>query len=302
MRKPLRIICAAVVINFLVSSNMLAQSSLEGILLLAHGGSANWNEELLKLAKQVDQQFPVEIAFGMATKRTIQDAADRLKKRGVQRIIAVPLFISPHSTIITSTEYLLGLRPDAPPELQAYARMDHGDGNHANHAPEGFDPLKPIQSSLPISIKPALGRHPLVSEILLARAVGISRAPENEVVIVVAHGPTRDDENAKWLADMEALVIPIRAASNFYRVEYMTVRDDAPEPIRSQATAELRSRVEKGATEGKQVLIVPLLLSFGGIEQGIHKRLEGLRYQMSSQALLPDDRIVQWVLSNALTN
>jgi hypothetical protein len=98
---------------------------------------------------------------------------------------------------------------------------------------------------------------------------------------------------------MEALVEPMRARSRFHRIEYMTVRDDAPEPIRSQATAELRSRVERASQEGKRVLVVPLLLSFGGIEQGIRGRLEGLQYEMSTQALLPDDRIIQWVLLQA---
>ena len=35
----------------------------------------------------------------------------------------------------------------------------------------------------------------------------------------------------------------------------------------------------------------PHLLSFGGIEQGIRKRLEGLAYTMAPKALIPDSRI-----------
>ena len=38
---------------------------------------------------------------------------------------------------------------------------------------------------------------------------------------------------------------------------------------------------------------------YGGIEEGIKKRLEGLSYTMSSQALLPDERLAQWVLQSA---
>jgi sirohydrochlorin ferrochelatase len=226
-------------------------------------------------------------------------AAERLVERGARQIVAVPLFVSPHSAIFPSIEYLLGLRPDAPPELAAYAKMNHAAEGEEHHPAEGFDPSTPIRSSASISMGAALGRHPLVSEILLSRATAISAAPENEVVIVVAHGPVSDDENTRWLADMEALVEPMRARSRFHRIEYMTVRDDAPEPIRSQATAELRSRVERASQEGKRVLVVPLLLSFGGIEQGIRGRLEGLQYEMSTQALLPDDRIIQWVLLQA---
>jgi hypothetical protein len=44
-----------------------------------------------------------------------------------------------------------------------------------------------------------------------------------------------------------------------------------------------------------RVLIVPVVLSFGGIEQGIRKRLDGLEYVMATQAIMPDDRLVEWV-------
>jgi hypothetical protein len=36
-------------------------------------------------------------------------------------------------------------------------------------------------------------------------------------------------------------------------------------------------------------------VAYGGIEQGIRKRLDGLDYEMADQALLPDDRIREWV-------
>ena len=57
--------------------------------------------------------------------------------------------------------------------------------------------------------------------------------------------------------------------------------------------------VEAVVEEGKTVLIVPLLLSYGGIEVGIRRRLEGLPYRMARQALLPDERLSEWVLMQA---
>ena len=77
------------------------------------------------------------------------------------------------------------------------------------------------------------------------------------------------------------------------------MRDDAPEAVQARATAELRTVVEDAVREGKSVLIVPLLLSYGGIEVGIRERLEGLPYRMPLQALLPDPRLSQWVLLQA---
>lgn len=273
-----------------------------GILLLAHGGKQNWNEEVTKVASAVDKKVMTEVAFGMASKRTIQEAIDKLVARGVDKIIAVPLFVSSNSSVITSTEYLLGLRDEAPRDLAIFAKMDHGDGGgHQGHqsSDKTFDPVTPIKIPVPIQMAPGLNDHPIAAEILLSRAVSISEQPEKEVVVVVAHGPVSDETNRKWLADMGSLVKLMSAKSGFKRIEYLTVRDDGPEPIRSQATAELRAVVERAAAEKSKVLIVPLLVSYGGIEEGIKKRLEGLTYTMSPQALLPDERLTDWVLLSA---
>jgi sirohydrochlorin ferrochelatase len=272
-----------------------------GILLLAHGGSQKWNDEVLKIAAEVNKETPVEVAFGMANKRTIQDGIDKLSVRGAKQIVAVPLFISSHSSVITSTQYLLGLRKEAPADLALFAKMDHShntSGAAMTHT-DAVGPIKPVTSPAPIRMTGALDHHPLVAEILLERAKAISQEPTKEVVIVVAHGPVPEDDNAKWLADMKSLVGFMKAKSSYQRIEYQTVRDDAPEPLRAQATAELRTRVEAAIKEGNKVLIVPLLLSYGGIEQGIRKRLDGLDYVISKHGLLPDERLAQWVKGSA---
>ena len=266
----------------------------EGILLLAHGGGKSWNEEVRKLAAGLNATTPVEVAFGMARKQTIQDAIDRLSERNIDEIVAAPLFISSHSSVIRATEYLLGTREEAPPELEVFARMGH---HGADTHKAGSDPTTPVETAIPIRMTPALDRHPLVADILISLAEAVSQNPEEEVVIIVAHGPVSDEENDRWLENMGVLAELMRQETRFSRIDYLTVRDDAPEPIRSQATADLRASVERATDEGTDVLIVPLLLFYGGIEKGIRKRLEGLPYRMSPQALLPDDRLGQWVLS-----
>jgi hypothetical protein len=174
--------------------------------------------------------------------------------------------------------------------------MSHGHGAHADHgtAPDP-NATKPVKAAVPISLTPALNDHPIVADILMTRLQSLSREPANEVVIVVGHGPVADDENAKWLADMGTLVELLSKMRTFHRIDYMTVRDDAPEPIRSAATAELRAKVEKAKAEGKRVVVAPLLIAYGGIERGIQKRLEGLEYEMPTEGLLPDARIAEWV-------
>jgi len=274
-------------------------SNKTGILILAHGGDKNWNAEVEKGADSLRKTHPVEVAFGMASKRTIQPAVDALVKSGVEEIVAVPLFISSHSSVITSTEFLLGARNEAPKALAIFAKMNHGHGgDHASHnmvEDPSFDLLTPVVSKVPIRVTEALNAHPLVAAILLSRALEISKKPENEVIVLVAHGPVSAEENQLWLNDMAKLADGIKAKSKFARIDYLTVRDDAPKEIRDQATAELRGVVQNALDEKRSVLIVPLLLSYGGIEKGIQKRLEGLDYTMSNHAILPDERLVEWI-------
>ncbi len=274
-----------------------------GILLLAHGGSPEWNARVTDLAAQVDKTRPTELAFGMATRANIQAAVDRLISRGVTEIVAVPLFVSSWSSVITSTEYLLGLRAEAPAALADYARMNHGQSgaraanSHDGHATE--DGTRPVVSRVPIRMTPALNDHPLVANILASRARSISHDPTREAVVIVAHGPNEDEDNRRWLADMGRVVERIRSTERFAAIEYLTLRDDAPKPVRDQATAELRDRVQRHARDGRRVLIVPLLISFDGNDKALRERLEGLSYTVPDAALMPDDRLVTWVLAMA---
>lgn len=72
-----------------------------------------------------------------------------------------------------------------------------------------------------------------------------------------------------------------------------------PKPIRDAAAAELRGVVERHTKRGHKVLIVPILLSFGGIEQGLRVRLDGLSYTMADRGLMPDARLEAWVRAMA---
>jgi sirohydrochlorin cobaltochelatase len=282
-----------------------AQARRVGIVLLAHGGSPSWNATVEDLRTKADERVPTEVAFGMATRAAIQAAVDRLTERGVQDIVAVPLFISSHSSVVDSTHYLLGARAEAPADLALFARMSHGPAT-AGGAPAGHaehiakeDGTQPVRSTVPIRVVAALDDHPIVADILLTRAKAISQDPAHEALLVVAHGPVPDAANALWLADMGRLAARVHAAVPFQQVEVITVRDDAPAPIRAAAAAELRTTVTRLARGGTRVLVVPLLLSYGGIEAGIRERLQGLDYTMAGQGIMPDDRVLQWVLQSA---
>jgi sirohydrochlorin ferrochelatase len=310
-RRGLCLAFAAALLAAQVSGGAQAPASTgTGILLLAHGGSGEWNKHVAELAEAVDRQQPVEVALGMASRPSIQAAVDRLVSRGVTSIVAVPLFVSSHSSVITATEFLLGQRAVAPKDLALFARMDHsGHGaSHdagASHTGAGHasapapDPTSPVTLPVPVTMTSALNRHPLVGDILSDRAREISKDPSQEAVVLVAHGPVPDEDNRRWLDDMAVLARQVQLSAPYAAVHALTVRDDAGPAMREVATKELRELVERETASGRRVLIVPHLLSFGGIEQGIRKRLDGLTYTMATQALIPDARLQEWVLEQS---
>lgn len=309
MKKILLVVALTTLVLFMTfaqtTPNAGPKPPRPGILLLAHGGSLEWNEEVRHVADKADLQIPAEVAFGMATRSTMQAAVDRLVSRKVTEIVAVPLFISSHSSVIDSQTYLLGLRAQAPEDLKDFAAMDHGsmdgamDHTMMHDSAAATAAMKPIASPVPVRMAPALDAHPIVADILADRAASISRDPSHEVVIVVAHGPVPEEDNKLWLHDMSLLAGRMRTRTHYAAIECLTLRDDADAPVRDAATAQLRQNVEQITKNGNTALIVPLLLSYGGIEGGLRKRLDGLTYRMPSQALLPDERIVNWVVSTA---
>lgn len=288
------------------NGSVSAATSSTGILLMAHGGSKDWNKQVLDVVAEVNKQMPTEVAFGMADRATLQEGINKLTERGVTKIVAVPLFVSSYSSVIECTKYLLGLRPDPPKELADFAMApmpdmlgmtDHLAAGASTPEPPALP--TPVKSALPLEMRPALDQHAIVAQILTDRATAIAKDPPHDVLILVAHGPNDDKENAKWLANMNALAKQIGTHTAFARIDCVTLRDDADAPVRDKATAELRNKVQSADDAGYHALIVPLLLSYGGIEEGLRQRLDGLEHTLSPQALLPDPRIAEWVLASA---
>lgn len=269
-----------------------------GVLLLAHGHEEAWNRQVAELARQLSYPY-VEVALGMAHRNAIAEAVERLNRQGVDRIVAVPLFVSSHSPIFDATAYLLGLRAEAPPELELFNRMSHGLQNPTGHRghdgrPEAPLDLSPIASSSPVQMTGALDGHPLVGEILATRAASISRNPVQETIILVAHGPTTERSNQQWLENLAQLAKQIARHRGYRAVHSVTLMDDAPAALRDAMTAQLRRLVAAAGRSGT-ALVVPVLLSRGGIEPKIRERLKGLPYRMPETFLLPDARIGAWI-------
>jgi sirohydrochlorin ferrochelatase len=276
-----------------------------GILLLAHGGDASWNREVERLRARVNAKVPTETALGMADPKSLQAAVDRLEKRKVKRIVAVPLFVQSRSEVLDQTRYALGLR-EKPSEVlrEAYERLatahaHHGAGGHG-HSME-FSTQR-VKSREPIVMSRALDDHELVGRVLNERAKALAGKAAKAHLVLVAHGPVDDAAVPVWKDSMLSLCGPASKGGAFADCTGALLRDDAAPEIRAAAVADLREKVSR-ETFGKAgpVIVVPLLIARGGIERKIPKDLAGLDYAWDGKTLMPHAGFDAWVLERAAT-
>ncbi len=270
---------AAVFVVLWVSPTF-TETEHSGVLILAHGGTAGWNAQIKETVKEAGITLPVEISFGMGMMseevNALQSAVDRLQEAGVTKILAIPLLVSSHSSVYRQYEYLLGLRKDPSwPEHHPVAPVN-------------------VRPGIRVQMSPALDDSPYVAGVLLKRVRRLSRKPAEEAVVLVAHGPETEEDNRAWLSEMESLGLFVKEKGRYPVLELATLQDDAPGEIRNAATQKLREQV-RILSASYRVIIIPLLISKGGIEKKIAERLAGLDYVFSGETLLPSPEIALWL-------
>ncbi len=287
-----------IVLSVSTANHALAGNNSEiGVLLLAHGGKhASWDESVENASNKIKENYLIEVAFGMANPVNIQAGIDKLESQGVTKIVVVPLFISSFSPIIRQNEFLLGFRDVLadPPML-----MFHHSGDHSSEESKKPATLEPLQIKAEIILTKPLDSSPFVAEILFDRISELSVKPEAETVLIVAHGPSSETDNNNWVKTIENLSDQIRVlqsdkSKNFKQIYGLTVRDDADSAIYEQAKEHLRTLVSQSGKDG-EIIVIPLLLSQGGVEARYVKRLEGLTYKWSGKTLLPHQNITTFI-------
>ena len=260
-----------------------------GVLVMAHGGGPKWNGEVEASLTPLRAGYPLEIAFGMADAVSLQAAVQRLEAKGVRKVAVVRLFVSGESWY-ERTEQILGLKPGAPPRPAADPHAAHGA--HAGHSMEFW--RVGTTASFALS-KEGLAEASEMGLVLAQRAKALSQEPARESVLILAHGPEDDAENARWLAQIDARAEGVRRAAPFRQVRVETLREDWPEK-RKVSEVRIRAFVEAAAKDGGRAIVIPYRVTgFGPYA----KVLEGLTYASDGQGLLPSPEVAGWVRRQA---
>jgi sirohydrochlorin cobaltochelatase len=291
-----------------------------GILVMAHGGDAAWNRDVETVVAPLRERSPVEIAYGMAVPSALEGALKRLEAQGVRDVAVVRMFISGDS-FIEETEYILGLRAERPdsPLHDAHAhhtaassenrRAEPDDvvaltshDDHAHHDHHGgsmghhMEPLRRIQTNGRLFLsRRGVAESPLIDDIIVDRVRALSKKPEEESVLLLAHGPGSDAENERWLAKMRLRAQRLYEIGPFRHVQCETLREDWPER-RSAAEQRIRRYVEEAGQDGRRVIVVPFRIAGFGPYSDV---LAGLDYVADGRGFCPHPNLTRWIEETA---
>lgn len=267
-----------------VAASAEADGGQVGTIVIAHGGSDEWNAPVLKIAGEALTGGPIEVSFLMGDRAKdyrFQDAVANLVEQGVSRIVVVPLLASSHSGHYDQIRYLAG----------DLAELDDNMMHHLHmagiHRPE---------VDVPIHVTQALDASAEIATILSARALDLAEGPADQALFIVGHGPNSAEDHAGWMQNLRPVADSVARLTGFRDVKLGLVRDDAPDAVRAEAVRGIREIIElQSALTGRDVVVVPLLISKGYVTQKLRRDLEGLPIVYEGVGLLPHPELARWI-------
>lgn len=244
-----------------------------GVLALAHGFGAIMNAEFEGLLKPVAQSKPTAVAYGMAmmTSSHYQTAVDQLVAAGAKRIVVVPVQTLMDSKLFRQWQYIFGLRDES--QYMSVPRVE-------------------TEADIIFAEKPT--KYPVVAKIMLDHALELSVDPKREVLILISHGPVREEDNVKELAILKTHAAQIREHSNFSEIKVFSMQDDAPSVVRDANVRRLRSWIEQAEAENKTAILVTNLILLPRFADKLRANLEGLDYQFNAKGVVQHSALADW--------
>lgn len=244
---------------------------------MAHGGGPEWNASVNTALATLRDRIPVALALGMANPHTLQAALDSLYDRGVHTVAVVRLFVSGRS-FLHQTEYLFGLRSDAP----ARAMVGHRTVDGAE-----LPPLN-LKGDLLLDLE-GLSGSAEVTSILADRARASADDPSDTGILLIAHGMGSEEDNGDLLDAMEVGARGLRS-EGYAEVRVTTLREDWAAP-RAKAEKEIRAVVAAMGERWDRVVVIPYRVSGFGPYREV---LDGLDY-VPAGSLLPHPLVAEWI-------
>jgi sirohydrochlorin ferrochelatase len=274
------------------------KENVNGILVMAHGGGKAWNKQVEDAVLPLREEYPVAIAFGMADAASLQEGFEELESKGVENVAVVRLFVSGDSWR-ERTAKILGLVEGAPEFSSENSQtIDIRDNESIAelHSALMSKSFWKVESSANIGMSAiGLSAAEEMEAVIGDRIASLSEQPASEDVVVIAHGPSDDEENLLWISRIQKILSKVQTKLQLHDVSTFTLREDWPEK-REDAEFAIRRYVREANLAGRTVLVIPFRVSgFGPYAE----LLRGLDYRSNGLGLLPHKNVTLWIKNQA---
>ena len=278
--------CASTVVS---QSRSSGEDFSFGVMVMAHGGSDEWNAHLVEAVEPLRARYPVELALGMADAGSMEAAVRRLESQGVRHVGVVRVFVAGESWY-ERTLQILGVQDGAPSRVD---QEESGAVTANMRMPMGFWKVD-TEMAFQVSIK-GLADAVEMDEVVTTRIRALSSDPENEVVAVIAHGPGDDAENQRWIEKITQRTRNVHEQLGLRDIRVFSLREDWPER-RTAAEREIRNYIAQANSQGLTPIVIPFRVQgFGPYE----RVLSELDYRADRLGLLPHSNVGLWIARQA---
>ncbi|SMO92333.1 sirohydrochlorin chelatase [Melghirimyces algeriensis] len=239
-------------------------SGKEGVLVLAHGSpNPEWNRLVENAVRQVKTKLPITVGYlESVTGQSISDGIYFLEKKGVERILTVPLFVSSGSTHLEEIQYALGIK--------RFSRIRTN--------------LQRIRPQADIVWCKAMDAHPFMVRILEDRVRALLPNPEKENLLLVAHGSEKPGFRDVWEKGLQQLADHLHQRFPFQEVEISMLQ-----------VGDVREKAKTLSHLGR-LLVLPVFLGRGYFtDVRIRQELEGVSGVSYGETYLPHPLVSRWV-------
>jgi protoheme ferro-lyase len=244
-----------------------------GVVIMPHGAQMPYNKATEAAIEPLKKKYRIELAYGMADPWTLAEAVEKLENDGARKIVVARMY-SMDDQFKGKTDYILGLT-DTEPKTRG-------------------GPLPPrVRSS---AIFATFGgyeeNNSLICEILKDRILEISRNPQRETVLLIAHGARDDKRDKKWINILQkhADYINKHTQDSFQDIIGLTVREDWPKKHK-KAVEEIRKIIQDASSHGRTLIISNRLYGSGRYDEFF----EGLNYEMNRKGLALHANMTRWL-------
>ena len=267
-----------------------------GLVVIAHGAPAPaWNQPVLDLEREVTdlmaKEHPdlfrsIRVALMEFVEPSIATVISEMEKEGITRVYALPLFIAPSGHNLYDIPAILGLYSDK--NIVSVLRD------------EGIDI---VATDLKITLGPTLAVD-VIQEIALDRLREMSVDPDSAAIVILAHG----DRNFEpvWISLARQVGSSLCANTGIEYFNYGFI--GMGQGFRSEGVP----AIYRALDDHKQVIVLGLYMvssmegiarrSFAGTPHGaatFDTMFADTEVKFASRGLLPDSRIVGWIVTTA---